>query len=63
MAKIIIEGRTYQTTSRNGVPAIRQLDKNDNTARWLGLRSKMGLRVMRGLDLEPAMSPGFSRSQ
>ena len=60
MAKIEIDGAIYQTTSRKGFPAIRKLNKNGNTARWIGLRSKTGLRVMRALEVEPAFAPGFS---
>lgn len=62
MAKANIDGKTYQTTSRDGYPAIRQLDKNGNTARWVELRSDIGLRVMQATSKEPAMAPGFSHS-
>lgn len=59
MAKTTIDGKTLETTSRKGMPAIRQIDKNGNTARWIPLRSETGRAVMRKLDLEPAMAPGF----
>jgi hypothetical protein len=60
MTLIIIGGITYETTAREGMPAIRSLNRNGGTRRWHGLRSAQGQAVMSGLSLEPAMAPGFS---
>ena len=60
MKTVAIDGKTYQATSRAGSPAIRQINHGGGTVRWLPLKSDIGLRVMRALDIEPAMAPGFS---
>ena len=63
MTQITIDGTTYEATSRVGMPAIRSLNSRGGTHRWYGLRSEEGLAVMRALDLEPAMAPGFASSE
>jgi len=63
MAKIEIEGKTYETTHRGGMPAIRSLNKSGGTHRWIGLRTPVGRAVMTALDVEPAMATGFNRVQ
>jgi hypothetical protein len=60
MSRIAIDGTTYETTHRNGMPAIRSLNNRGGTLRWHGLRSEIGLAVMKALNAEPAMAPGFS---
>lgn len=59
MAMVTVDGKTYETTHRRGFPAIRKINKNGRTARWIALRSETGIKVMRALGLEPAMAPGF----
>lgn len=63
MAEVTIEGKVFETTHRGGLPAIRQLNSAGRTARWIPLRSETGLAVMRALELEPAMAPGFNESR
>ena len=60
MSKIDIDGVTYETTNRDGMPAIRSLNKHGGTHRWYGLMSAEGRAVMTALDVEPAMAPGFN---
>ncbi len=63
MARTTVDSKTYETTHRRGLPAIRQVNKSGGTVRWIALQSEIGLKVMRALDLEPAMAPGFSESR
>lgn len=63
MTRVEYFGNTYELTSYQGQPAIRKLDKNGNTARWIVVGSRMGKAIMRKAGMEPAMMPKFSEDK
>lgn len=57
MAIVLLpNGKFYQTTSRGGNPAIRQLNKNGATYRWLSLQNPKAIEVMKVLGVKPAFT-------
>lgn len=59
MARVKIDDVLYETTIRNGEPAIRSLNSEGKTAKWLDIKSPEAQAVMTALDIEPAFAPGF----
>jgi hypothetical protein len=58
-----IDGRLYEATALHGNPAIRKLNKNGGTARWVRVLSPLGVKVMQQLGIEPAMAPAIGREK
>lgn len=59
MPQVKIDDVVYETTIRNGAPAIRSLTSEGKTSKWFGLSSSEAQAVMTALDIEPAFAPGF----